>query len=694
MSALSVSQPFPIFTDIDGSPLENGYIWIGTANLNPQTSPINVYWDAALTIPATQPIRTLGGYPSNVNTPARLYVDVTSSYSILVQNKNGSLVYSAPAATEREIANNISYTPGPDSLLTTTGVQAALDQLSDDEDGSSYVGFLQAGANAVPTTVQAKLRETVSVLDFGAVGDGVADDTVAIQAALDSGAKKVELAPTGTYKVSSTLTVPSGVLIDGCNSTITSATHFKVLDFASGGGVFNLNMTGAGGGSYVAGSIAIGCSGTNNAPSAPTYVTGPTIENCTISGYGEYGVFLEYVKLAKIKGNVITGLGYTGIGGVSCEDVIVDGNVVKDITAGSAGGDAYGVFIDRKDGASETAEPRSYRCVITNNLIQNISATTANNGQGIDTHAGVDFIIDSNIIKDCEAGIFLTASSISGVQALAPIRCVVSNNTISTNWFVNYGILVYGARTGSVVAQHAEDCVVTGNILIGHGSKTSATVPGVFLSATKNVAVTGNVFKQCGAACLMLDFQNIGVNVSGNEFIDPQSDSFSGAACVYAYSSDNRGYIGGNTYRFENSGLATYVAVNAVRIESALTGLDLDFGRSTFQGIDATHLAFTALTTSGVRNTGMEVQSGSSTIAVSTGGADGIDTVNFAKRFPYVPKVTFTLRRPFNQGGKFPILGIDTVVAIDQTRFRIYALPYDGTTWTATGSLSFDWVAE
>lgn len=93
MSALTVNPPFPIFTDIDGQPLENGYIWIGTANLNPQTNPINVYWDAALTISATQPIRTLGGYPSNSGTPARLYVN--ADYSIRVMNRNGSTIYSS-----------------------------------------------------------------------------------------------------------------------------------------------------------------------------------------------------------------------------------------------------------------------------------------------------------------------------------------------------------------------------------------------------------------------------------------------------------------------------------------------------------------------------------------------------------------------------------------------------------------------
>jgi len=144
MTALSVQPTFPIFTDIDGQPLESGYIWIGTTNLNPITNPITVYWDAALTLAAVQPIRTIGGYPVNSGTPARLYVN--SDYSIQVQNRNGSVVYSAPAATER-----------------LSGVVIEI--------SSTDVSFLQAGANAVTRTAQAKMREWVSPADFGAVGN-------------------------------------------------------------------------------------------------------------------------------------------------------------------------------------------------------------------------------------------------------------------------------------------------------------------------------------------------------------------------------------------------------------------------------------------------------------------------------------------------------------------------------------------
>ena len=69
------------------------------------------------------------------------------------------------------------------------------------------IGYTPAGTGAVSRTVQAKLRESVSVLDFGADPTGVADSTAAIQAALNAGFKAVYV-PAGSYKFS-TLTLPT-----------------------------------------------------------------------------------------------------------------------------------------------------------------------------------------------------------------------------------------------------------------------------------------------------------------------------------------------------------------------------------------------------------------------------------------------------------------------------------------------------
>lgn len=65
---------------------------------------------------------------------------------------------------------------------------------------SDFVNYVPAGAGAVARTGTQKFAETISVKDFGAVGDGVANDAAAIQAALNSGARKITF-PAGSYLV-------------------------------------------------------------------------------------------------------------------------------------------------------------------------------------------------------------------------------------------------------------------------------------------------------------------------------------------------------------------------------------------------------------------------------------------------------------------------------------------------------------
>ena len=113
--------------------------------------------------------------------------------------------------------------------LTTNGTSLVFGAVDSDN-----VDFLQAGTGAVATDVQSKLMESVSVKDFGAVGDGVTDDTAAIQAALDSGAGSVYF-PVGSYITSTstlshttnnwylTLRVPANTRLFGEGELVSSA---------------------------------------------------------------------------------------------------------------------------------------------------------------------------------------------------------------------------------------------------------------------------------------------------------------------------------------------------------------------------------------------------------------------------------------------------------------------------------------
>jgi hypothetical protein len=73
------------------------------------------------------------------------------------------------------------------------------------------------GTGSVVRNLQDKLNEAVSVKDFGAVGDGVTDDTTAIQAAftfVEAKTKGTIFFPSGTYKITSSVGSDIGGLTD------------------------------------------------------------------------------------------------------------------------------------------------------------------------------------------------------------------------------------------------------------------------------------------------------------------------------------------------------------------------------------------------------------------------------------------------------------------------------------------------
>jgi hypothetical protein len=144
MSLTQVSNPYPIFTDLDGSPLDNGYLFIGSENDDPETNPIQVYWDNALTIAAVQPIRTIGGYPFRNGSPGQLFTNET--FSITVRNKKNEFV---------------SYSPIGDGFDPVSVVSLASIQIGE---GAGLVGTAPAiGSPLVFGTVDSRVRYDIDL---------------------------------------------------------------------------------------------------------------------------------------------------------------------------------------------------------------------------------------------------------------------------------------------------------------------------------------------------------------------------------------------------------------------------------------------------------------------------------------------------------------------------------------------------
>jgi hypothetical protein len=115
-------------------------------------------------------------------------------------------------------------------LGTTSNASDAATKQYVDDNALLYSGspaFTQDGTGAVTRSWSSKLKDVVSVKDFGAVGDGVANDTASIQAAIDSlpivgttsngtvFRRGSVYFPAGSYKILSQLQLRPGVSLEG-----------------------------------------------------------------------------------------------------------------------------------------------------------------------------------------------------------------------------------------------------------------------------------------------------------------------------------------------------------------------------------------------------------------------------------------------------------------------------------------------
>lgn len=530
------------FFDNNGVPLAGGKIYTYAAGT---TTPLTTYTARDGTVPNTNPIIL----DSAGRTPEQIWSTEGLLYKYVIAQPNDVVI-----RTYDNIGGSVVASDLAQDLANTT----------DDAKGDALIGFRQSDSNgfltgAVARTVNDKLQESISVKDFGAVGDGVTDDTAAIQAAIDAvssaGGGILTFEPK-TYIVENTSGL--GCLIAKSNVTLSGAGTPTVIKLgAAAGNCALLYSASAVSNITIDGIVFDGNSG--SITSYDTYgvllddVTRLTVNNCVFQNLRLDGMLLGQVTLAKqvsVENSIFKNIGVVGVGangirvyhsrgllvnanyfydfiispidtnptpGGDLEtNVVVTNNYIKNGAGWLSGYSSISLLADRilcqgntvigggdivvHDYAGSGQTTKDYR-VIGNSLTNTASGITVNQGENS------DIVVSENVIRGFgRFGIHVL--NLNSPPSATTNPTIVSNNIIEdTDTDVTY------TTTNQPV------CILmfnANNVLCSANQCIKPRFAGIWASASSNVTISDNfVINQAGyAPSDLLTFNGGGILVS------------------------------------------------------------------------------------------------------------------------------------------------------------------------------------
>jgi parallel beta-helix repeat protein len=444
---------------------------------------------------------------------------------------------------------------------------------------SDLGAFTPSGAGGVQRTVENKLRDVVSVKDFGAVGDGVADDTAAVIAA--NAASKYLLFPSGgNYclmnwePLADTVVVAHGATISRFDNTVfqttgacgalvvtndritvqggiwtrksgvSSATWSTAIlvnggdDFTVSEATFTDTWGAISGPELQNGAVLsqnfsiLNCIFKSN--SHNTYLT--DIDGLTFSGNRSYLSVRDGLRLFRncknciITDNILWDNGNGDVGqSMDGMDLFVAGDTCIIANNVIYGNDALGIDIKLSQDPAFVGETvRDQRYIISNNII------FSNAAQGIRinaSNAGETRYVDNIVISNN----LIYSNSSYGIWVFRGRYCNISDNVVHSNGdtgirvqqsieaTVQGNITYNNSTTGIIVINDCNTVTVTGNHAIGGGSQTST---GIYVSGTsvrcmdnQSSGHTTNYFAEGQASVLGKLIDVPFSNTTGSQFV-------------------------------------------------------------------------------------------------------------------------------------------------------------------------------
>lgn len=496
------------------------------------------------------------------------YTPGTNSLSVYIDGVNQ---YVGDSYLETD-SNTVTFTAGLHvgaEVKFTTAVQITTGAMD-----ASAVGYTANFTGASGQTVQTKLEQYVSVKDFGAVGDGVTDDTVAIQAAAtNSGAIYF---PEGSYLINAAISVPSNTYLYAENATVTQSTAAGTHAFTIAGDnvtIDGLTIVGpnSGGGS------AVFALNRNN----------PVVKNCKVQNW-LYGIQLRGCKNWVVQDNRIWGGTYDsvaasdifiyGASGTTSNRGIVTGNFCLSNTD-------VGISVDTNSGDKET--------VISNNVVYPLQSdgvtplADANNRRRYGIAVGYNgtvasrAVISGNVVRDVPySGIYMNAAAIPAGDVS------ITGNNVSRCGFGTLYPADSSLRAGIWCNGGAD--TITGNVVTDCSFAGIKVAPDYVYSSTNQpraVISSNNVSRTAGPG-IWLTNRPHGYLVTGNRIVNS-----TGAGIQYESTTAD----GGNCHFVGNHIDTNTTNQGGIIAANSLGGYDCSVTGNKINGIDnTTNAAFNA----------------------------------------------------------------------------------------------------
>lgn len=534
MAGTILPQAVETFVDANGKPLAGGSVYMYIPNT---TTFKNTWQDPAQTILNTNPII--------LNASGQAIIWGTGSYRQQVFDANNNLIWDQVTEdtsggllgnmVDNTFASGSGFTPGVTTQLTLTVAPGSIHNTWIYFDGvyqadnqiASLGGTTLTFNSAIPSGTQLvtvkigstiaigtpgsgtvtdssvadgsklynRINDWIDVKDFGAKGNGVTDDTISIQNALNTAASSQALVwmPAGTYAISS-ITIPTGVSLRGTGngtiitnvSTFSSGNLINIANSAAnvdlGNFKISLPLT------FTASSCISGTSATYanihdiNVPAGGAFAVNLTsCSNCTVERVNVLSANSIAIQLSSGQWNVIRNCYATGV--VLYHHFAIVGEVNSEINGCKSyrvTGAGFGMEL------TNCAQCRITGCFTQDSIVEGINITDSSNctvsnntvrwsTSGISQDFGMsmnassancnlNIFANNNIFDPGKSGIAIAASSSAAMGNIVVGNLIWGAGQLSLA--NDGGILIYGG-TGAAINN-----LVEGNMIYGDGTHT------------------------------------------------------------------------------------------------------------------------------------------------------------------------------------------------------------------------------